>query len=102
LADIFAAVWVSTPAVFTGNVVVDCPAAIVTEPGTVAATLALVRVTVVPPGAAGPLKVIVAVEGVPPGTEVGFNPSELNVAGLTVSIDWVVCPLRVAEIVTAV
>src|ERR1039457_3090879 len=62
------------------------PAATVTEAGTVAAGLLLVRVTSAPPASAGPLSVTVfATVDAPPVTEAGDNVTAETVTLLTVT-----------------
>ena len=82
----------ATGIVVTGNVVDVCPAAIVTEAGTVAAAVTLdVRFTVVPPVGAGPLIVTEPVDPVPPVTAVGLRVTPLTVGASMVTLtvfDW--------------
>src|SRR2546430_15938461 len=66
----------ATVVVFTGNVAVVAPAAIVTPGGTLAAPLLLESATCAPPVGAGPLNATVPVEEFPPATFVGFSDSE--------------------------
>ena len=54
--------------------------------GTVAATLSLLSVTVIPEGPAAPLRLTVPVEEAPPCTELGFRVREDRVAGVMVSV----------------
>jgi hypothetical protein len=76
------------------NVAVVCPAATVTDAGTVAAVvLLLLRVTTSPPAGAAELIVTVPVEEVPPVTVVGLRVSELTACGLTVNVALLVLPL---------
>jgi len=72
---------VVTAVVFTMNVALLAPAAIVTLAGTLAAPLLLESITCAPPVSAGPLSVTVPVEGDPPVTLVGFSVSEERVGG---------------------
>ena len=62
----------------TVKVALVLPAATVTEAGTTAAALLLVRDTETPPVGAAPLKVTVPVEDVPLVTLVGLTPTEPN------------------------
>jgi len=86
LATMAEAVWVSTATVLIVNVALDFPAAIFTEPGTVAATSPLPRVTTRPPVGAGPERVTVPIDDVPPITVDGCKVTDSNVAGLTVRV----------------
>jgi hypothetical protein len=85
---------VVTAVVFTVNVALLAPAAIVTLAGTPAAPLLLESSTCAPPVGAGPLSVTVPVEGDPPVTLVGFSVSEERVraGGSTVSEAVLVAP----------
>ena len=77
----------ATVAVVIVNVIVEALASTVIVAGTDAAEVLLLdSVTTAPPMGAGPLKVTVATEELPLITLVGFNPSEVNVAGFTVSV----------------
>ena len=67
------------------KVVEDDPAGTVTVPGTVAAELALPRVTTAPPAGAAPVSVIVPFAGSPPTTLGGLTVSLEAVASWTVS-----------------
>jgi hypothetical protein len=80
------AVWVFTPPVFTGKVALACPAAMVTEAGTVAVELALERAITAPPAPAGLLRVTVPVVVPPAVTVAGFRVSEISEAGVMVSV----------------
>ncbi len=96
-AEMVTGVDVTTAVVFTGNVALVAPAAIVTVGGTLAAPLLLESATCAPPVGAGPLNVTVPVEEFPPTTLVGFSESEERVvggggAGVTVSEAVVVTP----------
>jgi hypothetical protein len=86
VAVMTAKVWVFTPVVVTVNVAVVCPAATVTELGTVAAALPLIRDTDVPPAGEGADKVTVPVEEAPPRTEVGDNVTDSRTSGVIVSV----------------
>jgi len=86
---------VVTAVVFTMNVALLAPAAIVTLAGTLAATLLLESSTCAPPVSAGPLRVTVPVEGDPPVTLMGLSAIEESVAepgGVTVSEAVLVTP----------
>ena len=89
----------ATVAVFTGNVAVVAPAAIVTLEGTLAGVVLLLEsATCAPPVGAGPLNVTVPVEEFPPTTLVGFSESEDRVgrgggAAVTVSEAVLVAPV---------
>ncbi len=72
---------VVTALVFTVNVALLAPAAIVTLAGTLAAPLLLESSTCAPPVNAGPLNVTVPVDCAPPVTLVGFSVSEERVGG---------------------
>jgi len=61
------------------------PAAIVTEPGSVAEALSLNRVTTKPPNGAGELIVTVPDEDFPPITDAGLSERETRLGGLIVS-----------------
>ena len=78
---------VSTMAVFTVNVALVAPAAIVTLGCTEAAPLLLESGTCAPPAGAGPFSVTVPVElpSGPPITVLGFKLSVERTAGSTVS-----------------
>jgi len=71
----------------------------VTEAGTVAAGLPLVRAMLTPPTPAGPLSVTVPSELVPPTTELGTSEIPDKVPGLTVRIAVLLTLPRVAVIV---
>jgi len=75
-----------TPTVEIENEPTFWPADIVTEPGTVAAELLLVKLTTVPPVAAGPLRVTVPVEAPPPRTELGLKLSDTNAVEVIVKV----------------
>ena len=86
---------VVTAVVFTMNVALLAPAAIVTLAGTLAAPLLLESSTGAPPVSAGPLRVTVPVEGDPPVTLMGLSAIEESVAepgGVTVSEAVLVTP----------
>ena len=80
-AEMVTGVDVTTAVVFTGNVALVAPAAIVTVGGTLAAPLLLESATCAPPVEAAPLNVTVPVEEFPPTTLVGFSESEERVGG---------------------
>ena len=62
------------------------PAATVTLPGTAAAVLLSVNVTIAPPVGAGPVRVTVPVELLPPMTAVGFKATDRTTGGFTVRV----------------
>jgi hypothetical protein len=71
----------------------DAPAATVTEAGTIAAGLLLVRVTTAPPAGAGPLSVTVfKVVDVPPRTDPGDSVTAKGTGGTTVNVAVTVTP----------
>ena len=74
---------VVTAVVFTVNIALVAPAAIVTLAGTVATPILLERDTTAPPLGAAELRVTVPVEGAPP---------PLTLLGMTVTEDSVVVP----------
>ena len=84
------------------NVAEDWPAGTVTEAGTTAFEVLLVRVTVVPPDAAGPFRVTVPVALVPPLTVVGLTVTELNPTGVIVNVAVLAAVPEPAEIVAVV
>lgn len=98
LAVIVDEVCVVTEIVDTVNVAVDEPAGTVTEAGTVAAVLLLVRATAVPPVPAGPESVTVPVDVEPPTTVVGFKVSDCTTEGSTFRTAVNVLVPRLAEI----
>ena len=84
----------------TENVAVNCPAATVTDAGTVAAEgLLLISVTAIPPVGAGPFSVTVPIELSPPVTDVGFRLSEVTDRGLIARVAVLVAVPREAVIV---
>jgi hypothetical protein len=79
----------------------EAPAATVTEAGTTAAGLLLVKATLIPPAGAGPVRLILFnVAGAPPTTDVGESATESKANGLSVRTAVLVTPLNAAEIVT--
>ena len=76
------------------------PAAIVTEPGSVAEVLSLNRVTTKPPTGAGELIVTVPDEDFPPVTDAGLSERETRLGGLIVSEAVTEIPFKEAEIDT--
>jgi hypothetical protein len=84
---------VDTAVVETVNVALVLPAAIVTDAGTLAAALLLVRDTVAPPVGAVLPSVTVPCEPLPPVTVVGFKLKELSDGGVTVRIAVWLVPL---------
>lgn len=84
MAESVATVREATATVFTVNVALDLPAAMLTEAGTVAWVLLLASLTTMPPFGAGPLSVTVPVAGVPPDKSLGFTAIEATVGELTV------------------
>lgn len=101
-AEMAATVWVLTPTVVIANVPLTFPGAMVTEPGTVAATFPLVSATTIPLGPAGPLRATVPVEGVPPRTDVGFRDNEESDGAFTVRLAVFETPFDVAVMVATV
>src|SRR5690349_22473214 len=99
---------VTAVAVVTGSLgtrpsALVAPAATVTDAGTAPATLLLARVTTAPPAGAAEVSVTVPVLPMPPRTAVGFSVKAFSpAAGFTTSVDVLVAPLMMAEIVTAV
>jgi hypothetical protein len=79
---IFPAVVALTEVVFMVKLVDEEFAGTVTELGTVAAGLALDKVTSAPPDGAGEVKAMVPVAVCPPITVNGFKPSEFKLAWL--------------------
>lgn len=79
VAVMFAVVDAETGEVDTVKVAEVCPAAMVTEAGTVADPLEEANVTRTPPAAAGAFNVTVPVEDPPPAMVVGFNVKPLMV-----------------------
>jgi hypothetical protein len=71
--------------VLTGNVAESCPAAIITDAGTVAAELLLERLMETPPGPAAPFKVTTPVDEPPPPIAVGLTLTELRAADVIVN-----------------
>ena len=88
--------------VVTVNVVLVLPAGTVTDAGTVAAALLLLRAISAPPTAAGPLRVTVPVELLPPSTLVGLRLIALKAGGFTVNVAVRVVEPKIAVIVAAV
>jgi len=71
----------------------EAPAATVTEAGTTAAALLLVRVTSAPPAGAGPFSVtVLAVVDPPPTTEDGDSVTKVGLGGSTVSVAVGIAP----------
>ena len=102
VADTVTAVWATTPAVVTVNVADVFPAAIVTVPATLAATLLLARDTEIPPdGAAAPI-VTVPVEFLPPRRDVGLSVNAVIAGGLIVKVAVWDTPFKLPVIVAAV
>src|SRR3954470_14742231 len=97
------AVAVATGVVVMAKFAVVAPAATVTDAGTAPAALLLARVSTAPPAGAAEMSVTVPVLPAPPRTAVGFSVKAFSPAGgFTTSVDVLVAPLNVAEIVTAV
>ena len=86
----------------TVNEALDCPAATVTDPGTVAALILLERAIVRPPAPAGPVRVTTPVEEVPPVTVEGVRVKLLREAGVMVKVEVTGVPFNVAVIVEVV
>lgn len=93
------AVLTGTAFVFTENVAVDLPAAIVTEAGVETDPEEDVSATFIDAGA-GPDKVIVPVDDVPPTTDAGLNVIVDTIGGLMTMFCEVEPPPQVAEITT--
>ena len=69
------------------------PAATVTEAGTTATGLLLVKVTLIPPAGAGPVRfTLFKVVETPPTTDVGESATDSSASGLTVSTAVLVTP----------
>jgi hypothetical protein len=102
VAVIFATCWLDTDAVVTVNVVELCPAATVTEAGTVTPELLLFSVIGIPPEPAAPLNMTVPVEEIPPTTAVGFTEIEFSVGGVSVNVAVLDTLPKVPVSVTAV
>src|SRR3954453_2813145 len=95
------AVTVVTGCVVMAKLAVVAPAATVTDAGTAPAALLLARVTTAPPAGATVASVTVPVLPIPPRTAVGFSVNVFSAAGgLTIRVDVLVDPLKVAEIIT--
>jgi len=86
LAVITAAVGELTPEVVAVNVPVVCPPAIVTDPGAVAATEPLDKLTTTPEEPAAPVSVTVPVTVLPPGTVEGFKLTDNTPGGLIIKV----------------
>jgi hypothetical protein len=100
VALMFAVASAPTALVVIVNVPVFAPAAIVTDPGTVALALSELSVTTEPPVGAGELSVRVPVEELPPRTVVGFTATVTFVDAVTVKVAVTALPAWVAERVT--
>jgi len=74
----------------------------VTEVGTAATVLLLVKETLAPPAPAGPVKVTVPVDGSPPRTLAGFRLIDASAAGVMVSVAFWLIPAKVAVITALV
>ena len=83
LAVIVAEVVLATGVVDAVKVVLACPAATETDPGTATLPLLLVSCTVVPPAGADPDRETVPITDCPPVTELGLNVTEAGVTLLT-------------------
>ena len=92
---------VTAALVLTWNVFVVAPAATVTVPCTVAATLLLASVTIAPPVGAALPSVTVPVLPLPPVTAAGKTLTPTS-RGFSVSVEFVDAPTHVAVMVTAV
>ena len=77
------AVEVVTEVAFTVKVAVEEPAATVTDAGSIAAVLLLLRLTMIPPDGAGPLSATVPVTLPADVTLLLLNPTLLRAAGTT-------------------
>jgi len=95
VAPIFATTLVVIPDVVTLNVAVLEPAGTVTEPGTWAAALSELRVTVSPPDGAWPVRVTVPTEPCPPRTLWGLSVTVIGMAGITGNAHLNVAPKAV-------
>ena len=84
---IVAVVSADTPVVETLNVADVCPAATVTEAGTVALAESDDRLTISPPVGAGEDNVTLPALADPPTTEAGVNPLDTGSTGLIVRDD---------------
>jgi hypothetical protein len=101
-AVMLTAVCEATPVVVIVNVTDVFPAGTVTNAGTDAAPLLLVRFSETPPVGAAVPRVIVPVEVLPPNTEVGLRLSPVTAGGLMVKLADSDTPLRLPEIVATV
>jgi len=91
-AEIVATVCTVTALAVTVNVADICPAGIVTEDGTTADLLLLMRLMVKPPAFAGPLRVTVPVDVVAPATDAGFSETEARVTAVSERLAVFVTP----------
>jgi hypothetical protein len=85
-AVIVAVTFAAIAMVLTVKVLEALPEATVTDAGTVADVVLLVRLTTVPADGAAPVRVTVPVDELPPMTVVGESVREDNASGLTVSV----------------
>jgi len=92
----------ATAEVFAVNVMLDCPAGTVTEPGTETALRLLERRTAVPPLGERPLSVTMPLEAIPPATVVGFRLTDNRPIGIIVNVVVSTAPLSLAVIVATV
>jgi len=81
-------VFAITAFVLVVNVAESLPAATVTDFGTTAEELLLVRDTTKPPVPAAPLKLTIPVEGAPPATEDGLTLTKASAAGVSVNSNY--------------
>jgi hypothetical protein len=91
-----------TEDVETVKLALACPAAMVTDAGTVATTELLNSLTKAPPIAAGPLRLAVPVDTAPPATALGLSVTDCSVTGSIVRPAYLTTPSKLAVIVSAV
>jgi hypothetical protein len=102
VAEILAAVSLTTGVVVTVKVLVVSPAETVTDCGTVASDLLLLSETVRPPAGAGPFSVTVPVEFAPPRTLVGASVSVAGAGARTFRVTDALVSLALASSLTSV
>ena len=86
MALIVAVIGTATDKVLTENVADDLPPVMVTDEGTIAAPLELLRLTTMPPELATPLSVTVPVALVRPTTTMGLTATERRLGGKIVKL----------------